>query len=277
MGRLVKGPLRNKGRHVPQKAAALSPKLWSRWLQYVREHAGSRMFVLLWFTGAVALRCTEACQLKREDINDNADVPFVQVRGDELGQTKTPGKSLIRLKDLAAVRTMLRDGVNTTRELKHKNGVRTTIDTYKFPAHGRLFRARGDSGRDHLEYHAVTKVVSKLRPGFMKVVQKEGGFTEELTRLRTHSGRASAITDMMCDRWPVAASMKQARHKDVSVHLAYGQLTVGDLQYIDCGNSVPRTSPSIDILPQLWEMHKSGALTPEEFQKAKERVLEKCV
>jgi hypothetical protein len=59
------------------------------------------------------------------------------------------------------------------------------------------------------------------------------GLCDELAKLRTHTGRTTAITCMMGEGWPLCASMKQARHTNVKNHMCYGRMVMGDLARID--------------------------------------------
>ena len=54
----------------------------------------------------------------------------------------------------------------------------------------------------------------------------------ELVNIRPHSGRATLITELMGEGMTTAMSMRFARHapSSVSVHLAYGRLTLQDLK-----------------------------------------------
>ena len=70
------------------QAPAISRQLWDSWLSHIKCTAGPRTYFLIWCTGAFALRCSEACQLQREHINDGASLPFIRIHGGE-----KPGKS----------------------------------------------------------------------------------------------------------------------------------------------------------------------------------------
>ena len=64
-----------------KQAPALSVKQWSAWLQFVRESAGPRMYFVVFLTGAFCLRMGEALALKREDLQLDAEDPFIHVKG----------------------------------------------------------------------------------------------------------------------------------------------------------------------------------------------------
>jgi len=77
-----------------------------------------------------------------------------------------------------------------------------------------------------ITYHAVWSAVNKLAAAFAK---KYPG--NDFEKIRSHSGRATAITSMMGQGVSLPMSMKFARHKPGSlrVHLNYGQLTCMDV------------------------------------------------
>ena len=51
-----------------KQAPALTLKQWALWLQWLCEHAGPRVYLAVFFTGAFGLRCSESLGLKRADI-----------------------------------------------------------------------------------------------------------------------------------------------------------------------------------------------------------------
>ena len=71
------------------QAPALSAKdrdLWLLWLRFVKDRATAPVYVALWLTFHFALRCREACRLRREDIRLDRTPPVVRARAG-----KTPG------------------------------------------------------------------------------------------------------------------------------------------------------------------------------------------
>ena len=78
--------------------------------------------------------------------------------------------------------------------------------------------------------HAVWSAVNKLAKAF---AQKYPG--NDIEKIRSHSGRATAITSMMGQGVSLPMSMKFARYKpgSLKVHLNYGQLTCMDV-YLKC-------------------------------------------
>lgn len=84
--------------------------------------------------------------LKREDINEGAHPPYIRVR-----QGKTPGNVLIRSDDKKVLAHMLKNGVKSTRIVKHKHGPRIVNEHFSVPANGFLFKAR----QDFLGVHTV--------------------------------------------------------------------------------------------------------------------------
>eukprot|EP00971_Amphidinium_carterae_P092061 1822894-Amphidinium_carterae.1 len=77
-----------------------------------------------------------------------------------------------------------------------------------------------------MTFHAVWAAVTKLNKEFDK--EYPGN---DYQKIRTHTGRTTAITTLMGEGLPLPITMKFARHKPASIttHLAYGQLTVQDV------------------------------------------------
>ena len=84
-----------KGKDLGQ-APALPRKLWTRWLKWILETAGPKIFFVIFLTGAFGLRCGEALALKRKDINLEASIPKVIITGESKGGRKSPGDVYIR-------------------------------------------------------------------------------------------------------------------------------------------------------------------------------------
>ena len=75
------------------QAPALSKRLWKAWLEWLKEHAGPRIFFVIYLTGALGLRTGEALALKAEDLDMSADIPKVRVTGHDRGNRKSPGEA----------------------------------------------------------------------------------------------------------------------------------------------------------------------------------------
>ena len=77
-----------------------------------------------------------------------------------------------------------------------------------------------------MTYHAVWCAVRKLA-----VVYDTQFPGNDFHKIRTHSGRASAITTLMGQGVSLPMGMKFARHKpgSLAIHLRYGQLTCADV------------------------------------------------
>jgi hypothetical protein len=90
------------------------------------------------------------------------------------------------------------------------------------PTSGRLFTSKISSDTTHYGYHGVAVQVKRLAEAY-EAAHPLSGFA----RIRTHSGRASAITAMMAAFVPLPQSLKFARHsvKSLETHLGYGVCT----------------------------------------------------
>ena len=270
------------------KALALSRVWWGRWLEHVRQTAGSRMFAIIWLTSALACRAGEVVCLQRGRKSNDIyldgtvidDTPTVNVRGG-----KTPGRVYVRPEFVKDFRLMLKHGVITDRQVKTKHGKRTRKDVYMVPKSGYIFKARAKSKAKHLGYHAVWAAVEKCAKTFHK---KFPG--NDLDKIRTHSGRTSAITTMLGEGVPIRLSMKIARHADASyrLHLEYAQATNLDVhahfvakenaaaEPIASKTNEARTKnpSSVDDLAKIIGWCEKGLLKPSEFARAKSMVLQ---
>jgi integrase len=216
-----------------KQAPALSAKLWAAWLKYVLEHAGPRMYFVVFLTGAFCLRMGEALALKRQDLQLDADEPYVNVSGASVGARKSPGKVYISAKNLKIVKTAISRGITCKRQVNTRHGIRTRKETYDIPPRGFLFRSRANASQKHLSYQAAYYSIRALAPKFLANLQEEGrGNSPELANIRPHSGRATSITMLMSAGLSLGVTMKWARHAagSVKVHLRYGQLTHSDVK-----------------------------------------------
>jgi integrase len=220
------------------QAPALSIPQWKLWLEWLRDHAGPRVYFVIMLTGALGLRCSEALSLKREDISLSAAIPKVLIAGHTPGATKSPGDVYVRKHHLCLMRGYLRNGITAarTRGHKHGKGTRRTI-TYKqhwdIPGAGYIFRGRHKASKGHLHYQAVYSAVKREAPKFARFLAQQGKpVSPEVAKLRPHSGRATLITELMGEGMVTALSMKYARHAPDSykVHLKYGRLTLDDVK-----------------------------------------------
>ena len=226
-----------KGTKIGQ-APALSKQTWKAWLQWLLEHAGPRIFTVVFFTGAFGLRMGESVALRAEDIDLKAEIPKVKVSGDSTGNKKSPGNVYIRKQHLKTVKGMFAEGVSVTRTKRHKHakGRAKTIqvkDEFHLPKSGYLFKSRKNANCPHLHYHAVYDHIRREASKFLQHLQKtDRHWSSEIAKLRPHSGRATLITELMGEGLTAAMSMKYARHApgSVKVHMRYGQLTLKDVK-----------------------------------------------
>lgn len=218
-----KKPADKGGKKELGPAPALSERDWSRWVAFARQHHSNMVALIIQMTGAFALRCGEACQLKTEDFHLDADPPFLDIPG-RPGANKSPGKVVMHPHWVREVEALQKSGVATVPR-KRENQFRkfTVKDEYTWPEQGYLFLTpRPGRGDVPITYHAVWSAVTKLAPMFD---QKYPG--NAFARIRTHSGRATAITTMLGQGVSVPIGMKFARHRPGSVgtFLRYGRLT----------------------------------------------------
>ena len=228
-------PASRKGMRLGQ-APALRLTMWKKWLQWILNTAGPKIFFVIFQTGAFGLRCGEALALKRQDINLEAAIPKLMITGDSRGARKSPGDVYVRMQHVHIMKKWLRNGISHTRQKKHKHGkgnlkMIAVKESYIIPETGYIFQSRKKATRPHLHYHAVYDHVRRQAPKFLARLQEtQQQWLPEIAKLRPHSGRATLITELMGEGLTTALSMKYARHAPGSykVHLKYWRLTLQD-------------------------------------------------
>ena len=244
------------------------------------------MAALIQFTGLFALRCGEACNLTAADLKLQAFPPQIRIRKSP-GSGKSPGTIPITAEKVAYIRELQDRGISWKRKKKNRYGSWEVEDKFILPGQGVLFPSRKSNRKKKslpITYHAVWSAINVLSKKFDR---KYPG--NDFEKIRSHSGRATAITTMMGQGVPLPLSMKFARHKPGSlrVHIAYGQLTCLDVYRALSGNG--SKPPNDSLLPMrpgasddplggvslknLVDWHKGGMLCKKEFQKAKEALL----
>ena len=203
-------------------APALTERDFYRWVNFLKERHSVMVAVIVQMTGAFALRCGEACQLSREDFLLEASPPQLKIVGRE-GAAKSPGAVPLHPRWVEEIRALEEREVQVVRKRRNQHGEFKVKDTYKIPSEGFLFPSpRASMGGKPITYHSVWEAVNKLAPKFAEAFPGNS-----FEKLRTHSGRVTAITAMLGQGVSVPIGMKFARHKpgSVSTFLAYGQLT----------------------------------------------------
>jgi integrase len=211
---------------------------WKLWLEWLKARCGPRIYLVIYLTGALGLRCSEALTLKREDVNIDGAVPKVTIAGQVPGSKKSPGDVYVRKQHMHNLRHILKEGVTAKRTRGHKygKGTRKTVtfnEHWVPPTRGFIFQGREDAPKGHLTYHAVYAHVKRQARAFAKDLAAQGKpVGAEVAKLRPHSGRATLITELMGEGMCTAMSMKYARHSPDSykVHLKYGRLTLDDVK-----------------------------------------------
>ncbi len=220
------------------QAPALTVRQWKLWLAWLLETAGPRIYFAVMLTGAFGLRCSEALALKREDFRLEAPIPHIKVSGEVPGACKSPGEVCVRKQHFQLIKDHLKTGTHSERSLGHKHGkgrkrqIRKK-DHFSIPRSGFVFVARKRATQGHLHYHAVYDHVRRQAPKFHQHLVDTGeAVSPEIRNIRTHSGRAAVITELMGEGMVTAMSMKYARHSPQSckVHLRYGRLTLHDVK-----------------------------------------------
>ena len=167
------------------------------------------MAVLIELTALFALRCGEACSLMAEDFCLQAEPPYLKVgkRPGAPRARKSPGDVPISDEQVARIHELQTAGVTQTRHKRNRYAQWEVQDHYIMPKHGLLFPSERQARTEMpITYHAVWSAISRLAIKFDKLYP-ENGFKD----IRTHSGRATAITLMMGQGLPMPITMTYAR------------------------------------------------------------------
>ena len=161
------------------QAAALRQHQWRLWLEFLKEHAGPRVWLAIFMTGALGLRCSEALTLRAEHVALDGQVPKVTVMGLVPGALKSPGEVYVRKQHIQVLRQCFKEGVTAKRTRGHKYGKgRSKKVTYNEhwipPKHGYLFLPRSGSNKGHMTYHAVYKHVKSQAKAFAVHLKVKG-------------------------------------------------------------------------------------------------------
>ena len=104
------------------QAPALNAQQWKLWLEWLKERAGPRVWLAVFLTGALGLRCSEALTSKRENIQLDGATPKITIDGQVPGARKSPGEVYVRKQHVDTLRQALRAGVCVQRVRGHKYG-----------------------------------------------------------------------------------------------------------------------------------------------------------
>ena len=190
----VKEVARKGAKEVARKAAKLgqAPALtetdWLKWVGFVEKRHSTAVALIIQMTGAFALRCVGACQLKAEDFHLEASPPYVDLPG-RAGAAKSPGQVPIHphcAKEIEALKKAAASPTTQARGNQHKQW--EEVDSWQWPVDdkGYLFPSRrADREGSAIGYETVWKVVKRLAPLFD--AENPGS---EFARIRTRSGRA---------------------------------------------------------------------------------------
>ena len=179
------------------------------WLDWLLKNAGPRIYLVVFLTGALGLRCSEALALKREDIKLDNDIPKVRVTGETHGAKKSPGDVYVRKQHIGLLRKHLKDGITVEMIKRHKHG-KGELSKSRFAERGRAGRMLRNTiaGGLNIDIHLVALVSLFLVSLFCSFVF---GFVLVNTRLST--GR------LLKRKAQVGRHTDKVRGADVGLHL----------------------------------------------------------
>ena len=134
----VKEVARKGAKEVARKAAklGLAPALtetnWLKWVGFVEKRHSTAVALIIQMTGAFALRCVEACQLKAEDFHLEASPPYVDVPG-RAGAAKSPGQVPIHPHCAKEIEALKATASPTTRTRGNQHKQWDEVDSRQWP------------------------------------------------------------------------------------------------------------------------------------------------
>ena len=179
------------------------------WLDWLLKNAGPRIYLVVFLTGALGLRCSEALALKREDIKLDNDIPKVRVTGETHGAKKSPGDVYVRKQHIGLLRKHFKDGITVEMTKRHKHG-KGELSKSRSAERGRTGRMLRNTiaGGLNIDIHLVALVSLFLVSLFCSFVF---GFVLVNTRLST--GR------LLKRKAQVGRHTDKVRGADVGLHL----------------------------------------------------------
>ena len=163
------------------KAHSLPGTRWTLWLEFMKEHAGGKYWLLLYLTSALCLRVTQVTRLKTSDFQFKKGKVWV-------GKFKRhPG----------VFKPLLPSVLQVIKKVK-RSGVKSTWNKYVWPRDGFLFPSRRGSQVPHMTKDTVGACIRKHRQAFVQKYKRQ--FPDlsdgQAKAIRSHSGRRHCVSKM---------------------------------------------------------------------------------
>ena len=164
------------------KAHSLPGERWLDWLNYMKDHAGAKYFLVLYLTCALCVRATQAARLTC------ADFHFKKGRVWVARFKKHPG----------TFKTLLPSVLRFLKEVKRK-GIKSAAGSFKWPKDGFLFPSRKKAKAKHMSKDVLGATIRRHRTNFLKAFRRKYPDLEdpEGKTIRSHSGRRHCISKMV--------------------------------------------------------------------------------
>ena len=182
------------------KANSLLGDSWDLWLKHVLKTVGARFYFILWLTRVLCIRVTQSAQLEVEDMNCDKKKVWIRPFKKHLGIWKDLVPSV-----LATIRMV------------KKKGITDASGTWTWPKSGPLFPSRTGAKLKHLSKDVVSHAIVKAR----KTFQCEDLTTEDVEKIRSHSGRRNAISRFAGAGIPDPVGMAFAQIGSIRVYRGY--------------------------------------------------------
>ena len=184
------------------KACSLPGDLWEKWLRYVLEKLGPKMYVMLWMTQALCLRITQVAQLRGKDFRFDTTEVWLK-----------------KFKKHKAIAKPLVPSVAKVIKKWQESGLKTSLGTFAWDESSYLFPSRKGSKKPYVTKDFVCHKIAKVRKEFM---QKHG--IPKATKIKSHSGRRHSISAMALGGVPDHVGMAWAQISEHRVYKGYVDL-----------------------------------------------------
>ena len=163
------------------KANSLPGQRWSLWLDFMREQAGGKYWLLLWLSSTLCLRVTQVARLKTSDFQLKKAKVWI-------GSFK---------KHAGTFKPLLPSVLKVIKKIK-RSGVKSSCCAYKWPREGLLFPSRKGSRLPHMSKDTVGACIRRFRKSFVQKYKRQ--FPDlcepQAKAIRSHSGRRHCVSKM---------------------------------------------------------------------------------
>ncbi|CAE7348103.1 unnamed protein product [Symbiodinium sp. CCMP2592] len=221
-----------KGHAVAKKPAArrktgrgpadtLAGPSWKAWVSHLKSVGPTWLYALTCLSHLLCVRVTEACMLRRSDVD--LEGRTVHVGALKRGAALKKPLSNAAFKLLSEWQEAGGVSVHRTRRWGSRGAV-TYKDEWEFPATDEAYlfpSKRKDSAKDRRTKDTVSKAIRKARETFVPPPNTD----VKIASIRSHSARHRCCNDLKSSMVPSELGKKFARISSDKVWAGYGKLT----------------------------------------------------